>query len=57
MTSNAYTLIGYINLALSLLFAVIAVILLLRYNIMRIIGDVSGSSEKKGIQRIKEGKL
>lgn len=54
MTSNAYIIIGYITLAFSLLFAVFAVILLVRYNIMRIIGDVSGSSEKKGIQRIRD---
>ncbi|MGM9972545.1 MAG: hypothetical protein ACI33K_00685 [Clostridiaceae bacterium] len=50
---GTYERIATISFALSLLFFVISLIFFLRFDIWRIIGDLSGRTAKKSIERIK----
>lgn len=54
--STVYTIMGYGGLVLTLLSVVMAVVLFVKWNIPKIIGDITGHSQKKAIERIrKEG--
>lgn len=54
--STVYTIMGYGGLVLALLSVVMAAVLFVKWNIPKIIGDITGHSQKKAIERIrKEG--
>lgn len=50
---ETYTIIFYIGVALCAVFLAITLILFFKYNIIGIIGDLSGSNARKGIENIR----